>query len=617
MNLSRLKLRQKLLILLFSVGGIGLSAYVIVIAIADQQLSDEFIPENRYLRDVESRSALLIQNYYRFMLTPELVVADSFEQDINLIRQPLSAYSQLIKSQSEKQQLATDLKNSIDNLGQSGREMIASREAFDRISGQQDQLEIEIDQVFMQYRAAISNDIRSAIEKQNWDDLTRKLIPELRMIDSINQQLLLLSLLTREYQINPDDDTFSKIDTLQERINFSNAMLELYVSNSTVRSRLSEQILAIHRQMNTNVDAFTTAWRRATLALTRAEQTGLDLQESMQQAIAISETVGWSDLRWSLFISGSIIFLTLVIGYLLIYFGLDRILMPLENLQLVIDRLRQGDLKQRSKGTGSKDEIGQLADAFNRMADELEENVDQKQRFIDQLERKNMELEQFSYSISHELKSPLVTMSGFVGLLEKDLAEDNRERIENDMARILNAINVMGKQLDDLLELSRIGRITAPATSFSITSLCLEVKDMMQGMIDEHDALIEIEDEMPKVHADQARIREVIKNLVENGIKFASVVRQPRIKINAEKVKDKIECRVHDNGPGIEPRYQDRVFGLFDRLDTEVSGTGIGLALVKRIVEIHDGDIWIESQGNGRGCCFCFTLPVRGEALEI
>ena len=228
-----------------------------------------------------------------------------------------------------------------------------------------------------------------------------------------------------------------------------------------------------------------------------------------------------------------------------------------------------------------------------------------------------MELEQFSYSISHELKSPLVTMSGFVGLLEKDLAADNRERIENDMARILNAINVMGKQLDDLLELSRIGRITAPATSFSITSLCLEVKDMMQGMIDEHDALVEIEDEMPQVHADQARIREVIKNLVENGIKFASAVRQPRITINAEKVKDKVECRVQDNGPGIEPRYQDRVFGLFDRLDTEVSGTGIGLALVKRIVEIHDGDVWIESQGNGRGCCFCFTLPVRSETLEI
>lgn len=394
-------------------------------------------------------------------------------------------------------------------------------------------------------------------------------------------------------------------------------MLELYFANPSVRSQLSGQILVIYQKMIANIDAFTMAWKRATLALSSAEQTGLDLQASMQQAIAISDSVGWSDLRWFLFISGSIIFLTLVVGYLLIYFGLDRILRPLENLQMVIDRLRQGDLKQRSISTGRTDEIGLLAEAFNRMADELEENVDQKQRFIDQLEKKNMELEQFSYSISHELKSPLVTMSGFVGLLEKDLAEDNRERIENDMNRILNAINLMGKQLDDLLELSRVGRIAAPATSFSITSLCLEVKDMMQGMIDEHDALIEIEDEMPQVHADQARIREVIKNLVENGIKFASAVRRPRITINAEQVNDKIECRVQDNGPGIEPRYQDRVFGLFDRLDTEVSGTGIGLALVKRIVEIHDGDIWIESQGNGRGCCFCFTLPVQGEKLEI
>jgi signal transduction histidine kinase len=72
-----------------------------------------------------------------------------------------------------------------------------------------------------------------------------------------------------------------------------------------------------------------------------------------------------------------------------------------------------------------------------------------------------------------------------------------------------------------------------------------------------------------------------------------------------------VHCRVQDNGPGIEPRYQDRVFRLFDRLEADVQGTGVGLALVKRIIDIHNGDIWIESQGNGQGCCFCFTLPAH------
>ncbi|MDH3857171.1 MAG: HAMP domain-containing histidine kinase, partial [Gammaproteobacteria bacterium] len=601
MNLSRLKLRQKLLILLFSVGGIGLSAYVIVIAFADQQLSDKFIPENRYLRDVESRSTLLLQNHFRFMLTPDMVIADGFEQDLNLIRESLATYTHLTKAEPAKEELAAAIATTIDALETTGNEMIASRRDFTRIFTRQYQLENDIDQVFMQYRAAISVDIGIAIENQNWRELTRDYMPELRMIDNINQLFLALSLKTRKYQIDSGNDLIiSEIEALKQRIKSSNAMLELYASSSSIRARLSAQILVIYQDLINIVDEFTMAQKQAGLALARAEQTGIDLNEIMQQAIAASETVGWRDLRLSLFTSGSIIFLTLIIGYLLIYLGLDRILKPLESLQQVIDRLGEGDLKQRSISTGRADEVGLLADAFNRMADELEDNVGQKQRFIDQLEQKNMELEQFSYSISHELKSPLVTMSGFVGLLEKDLAEDNRDRIENDMSRILNAINIMGKQLDDLLELSRVGRITAPPASFSITSLCLEVKEMMQGMINEHNALIEIEDEMPQVHADQARIREVIKNLVENGIKFASVLRRPRITINAEKVEDKIECRVQDNGPGIEPRYQDRVFGLFDRLDTDVSGTGIGLALVKRIIEIHDGDIWIESQGNGR-----------------
>jgi len=172
-------------------------------------------------------------------------------------------------------------------------------------------------------------------------------------------------------------------------------------------------------------------------------------------------------------------------------------------------------------------------------------------------------------------------------------------------------VNVMSKQLEDLLELSRIGRAVNPPTLFSISDIADEVVQMMRGLIDECDASVQIDGDMPEVYADQARIREVLKNLVENGIKFARKSGKPRVRINASKRDDRVLCRVEDNGPGIEPRYQDKVFGLFDRLETGIPGTGVGLALVKRIIEIHDGNIWIESQGDGQGCCFCFTLPVQ------
>ncbi len=300
---------------------------------------------------------------------------------------------------------------------------------------------------------------------------------------------------------------------------------------------------------------------------------------------------------------------TLVVGYVLIYFGLNRILRPLEKLQVVISRLGKGDFKQRSKDFGRADEIDLLAATFSHMADQLEENVLLKQQLIEQLEMKNTELERFTYTVSHELKSPLVTVNGFLGHLKRDLDADNRDKIAEDMNKISLAIDVMNKQLEDLLELSRIGRVGNPPNYLTVDSLCRGVVQMMQGIIEDSNTNIEFGIDMPQVFADQARIGEVIKNLIENGIKFASTGQQPRITISAEQKQDKVPCRVLDNGPGIEPRYRDRVFGLFDRLDSSIPGTGIGLAMAKRIIGSHNSDIWIESQGDGQGCCFCFTLP--------
>ncbi len=226
-----------------------------------------------------------------------------------------------------------------------------------------------------------------------------------------------------------------------------------------------------------------------------------------------------------------------------------------------------------------------------------------------QLEQKNAELEQFAYTVSHDLKSPLVTVGGFLGLLEKDLEAGDIKRVREDIQKIVVATHNMGRLLDDLLELSRVGRTIGEPELFSLSQVTEGVVSRLHGLIEDSGANIESASDMPSVLADKQRISEVMQNLLENAIKFSGEENQPRISVSARERDKYVECRVRDNGIGIDPRYQDKVFGLFDRLDLGIEGTGIGLALVKRIVEAHQGKIWIESDGDGQGTQVCFTLP--------
>ena len=121
---------------------------------------------------------------------------------------------------------------------------------------------------------------------------------------------------------------------------------------------------------------------------------------------------------------------------------------------------------------------------------------------------------------------------------------------------------------------------------------------------------------MPQVYCDPGRLHEVFQNLIDNSVKFMGDQQKPCIEIGAEPENDRIHCWVRDNGIGIAPMFHERVFDLFDRLDTKIAGTGIGLALVKRIIEMHGGRIWVESAGEGHGSAFHFELPVAGDTDE-
>ena len=224
------------------------------------------------------------------------------------------------------------------------------------------------------------------------------------------------------------------------------------------------------------------------------------------------------------------------------------------------------------------------------------------------LARSNEELEAFAYTASHDLKAPLITIAGFLGRLEKDAKNGNAERIESDVSRIAKATEKMHRLLDGLLRLSRIGRVTDPSENVSLAELAGEAAELLAGALVERGVHVEISPDLPTVHGERATLEELLMNLLSNAAKFMGDQPQPRVEVGARRDGDETVCYVWDNGMGIDARHKDRIFGLFNRLDHDGNGTGIGLAIAKRIVEVHGGRIWVESEGTGKGSTFCFTL---------
>ena len=245
-----------------------------------------------------------------------------------------------------------------------------------------------------------------------------------------------------------------------------------------------------------------------------------------------------------------------------------------------------------------------MRDVTDRELAEME-----REALIRQMEDKNAELERYTYTVSHDLKSPLVTIKGFLGMIEKDALAGNMERLSSDIARVGAAADRMVQLLDELLELSRIGRMANAPEDVSLGSLAREAAALIGSMLENRRVDLNIADDLPVVRGDRLRLLEVFQNLLENAAKFMGDQSEPRIEIGAEVAGGETVCWVRDNGIGIEAAYHETVFGLFQQLDPSRGGTGIGLALVRRILEVHGGRVWVDSEGPGRGTCVSFTIP--------
>ena len=308
----------------------------------------------------------------------------------------------------------------------------------------------------------------------------------------------------------------------------------------------------------------------------------------------------------------------------------SRITGPIRSVvQVARGVLEKRDFSLRAAKT-SNDEIGVLVDAFNNMLDEVADRTAVLERTQDelktlnvelehrveartaQLEAANKELEGFSYSVSHDLRAPLRAVGGFAELLWSD----HGAQLDAEAKRKLDIIRAeaarMGTLIDDLLAFSRLGRKSLQPAELDMAEIATKVFERLRAEPG-GDRVTLTMGRLPRAVADRALLEQVWVNLLSNAIKFSAKQEQPVVEVGGITEEREHVYYVRDNGAGFDPRYQSKLFGVFQRLHdgSEFPGTGVGLALVQRIVLRHGGRVWAEGKPD-EGATFHFTLPREG-----
>jgi len=255
---------------------------------------------------------------------------------------------------------------------------------------------------------------------------------------------------------------------------------------------------------------------------------------------------------------------------------------------------------------------GILRDISKRKAIEGE-----RERLFSDLAAKNLELERFTYVVSHDLRSPLLTIRGFLGFLENDILKKKKTIIKKDIAQIHTAVDRMQLLLDELFRLSKLGKIGGSFQEVDLNEIAQKAVDIVSGQIVNKNVEIVMSDELPVIYGDPSRLVEVFQNLIENAVKYMGSTINPKIEIGIKMINGFNTVFIADNGMGIDAKFHEKIFDIFTRLNYAGEGSGMGLAIVKRVIELHKGNIWVESKGENKGTIFFIRFPDVDEVKKI
>jgi Amt family ammonium transporter len=282
------------------------------------------------------------------------------------------------------------------------------------------------------------------------------------------------------------------------------------------------------------------------------------------------------------------------------------------DLLSVMDRqAKTGDLSARVP-VEPFTEIGQIAELYNRVMETLQHTTRELKKNISELERSNKDLRQFAYAASHDLQEPLRAVAGYCQLLQAEVKEGLSGEALEFIHNAVEATKRMQTLIHDLLAYSLVTTSEKTFDSTDCNQVLRDVLAMLEVPIKEAQAIVTCT-EMPTINADARQLKQLFQNLMSNAIKYRGD-RRPEIRFTAERKEMEWLFAVADNGIGVDIKYKDKVFAIFQRLHTHDAypGSGIGLAVCKRVVEHHAGRIWFESE-LGKGSCFYFTIPDKRE----
>ncbi len=336
------------------------------------------------------------------------------------------------------------------------------------------------------------------------------------------------------------------------------------------------------------------------------------LEQPLHNMLASSRE---SALKLTLFIAPGVLLMAAGIGWIV----RKIVTRPLAVLTGTTQAFASGDLTQRVK-ISSTDELGQLASSFNTMADGLQASYANLEAKVlertAELEKSNKELDEFTYIISHDLKEPLRSIDAFSKFVAEDYREQLGEEGGNYISRVRDNAKRLHELIEDLLELSRLSRKPNEFQQVDILDVLKDIKLRFGAVLEQKRIDLLISPAIPSTLCDRVRIGEVFANLISNAIKYNDKAKCV-ITIGC---RDEAEARVfyvQDNGPGISAQYHAKIFEIFQRLNRreDQEGTGVGLTIVKKIVDLHKGRVWVESKV-GDGATFFFTIPKKEEPCK-